>query len=239
MKAKLFVALCFPLAFLGVWGVGAFSWPSHPVRPRNSFHRHQHRSTTTQVHLKPERIQGSKSVHKPVDDVENGSRGGEMVDVIAGKSKAIGKNLAKKPSIPEVKTLLDFKEAVPEAEEELVVVMFYGPWCKACKAVTPYFRRLARDLSEEDVKFVRVPVTRDNALLHQGLGVPSVPFVHIYHKEAGLVEELKMKKKDFETFSNILQTYLDRKCWIPEEFFQEEIKIQIKPKLKENAMVWA
>ena len=38
--------------------------------------------------------------------------------------------------------------------------------------------------------FVDVPVTPANANLHQGLGVPSLPYGHIYQPGLGLVEEL-------------------------------------------------
>lgn len=63
-----------------------------------------------------------------------------------------------------------------------------------------------------DVKFVDVPVTPDNANLHQGLGVPSLPYIHIYHPTGKLVEELKISRKHFAFFVKTLKTYVEEKC---------------------------
>jgi len=107
-------------------------------------------------------------------------------------------------------TLQDFKKVVGDEKERLVVVRWYAPWCKACKAIAPSFYRLASIFP--NVVFVDVPVTPENANLHQGLGVPSLPYSHIYHPTGRLVEELKISKKHFKTFSKVLKTYVDEQC---------------------------
>jgi hypothetical protein len=56
----------------------------------------------------------------------------------------------------------------------------------------------------KDVVFVDVPVTQENAVIHQGLGVPSLPFGHIYHPQEGLVEELKLTRKDIQEFEDAM-----------------------------------
>jgi hypothetical protein len=73
-----------------------------------------------------------------------------------------------------------------------------------------------------NVVFVDVPVTNDNANLHQGLGVPSLPFGHIYHPSAGLVEELKLTRKFFPEYEQSLHSYYTGSCDIPddEELFE-------------------
>ena len=97
----------------------------------------------------------------------------------------------------------------------MVVVRFYAPWCKACKAVQQPFRKLCRDLSSMgNIKFVECPVTKENAYLHEGLGIPSLPYGHIYHPQAGLVEERKLNKNVFQDFTNVLQTYVDGQCTV-------------------------
>jgi hypothetical protein len=68
-----------------------------------------------------------------------------------------------------------------------------------------------------DVKFVDVPVTNDNANLHQGLGVPSLPFGHIYHPSAGLVEELKLTRKFFPEYETSLHSYYVGSCDLPDD----------------------
>mmetsp|Transcript_11207 Transcript_11207/g.12834 ORF Transcript_11207/g.12834 Transcript_11207/m.12834 type:complete len:214 (-) Transcript_11207:47-688(-) len=117
-----------------------------------------------------------------------------------------------KKFLTKVSNLIDYKHEVVDCEEDIVVVKFYAPWCRSCKAMEPLYKRLAYTKSSASVKFVQVPITQDNTVLHQGLGVPSVPFGHIYHKDAGLVEELKIKKKEFSNFEKILQTYMDGEC---------------------------
>lgn len=112
----------------------------------------------------------------------------------------------------EVLTIQEYKSIVADEQDQIVCVRFYAPWCKACKAVQQPFRKLCRE--NPSVKFVEVPLTKENAFLHEGLGIPSLPYGHIYHPNAGLVEERKinLKKKEFATFEQVLKTYLDGEC---------------------------
>jgi hypothetical protein len=68
-----------------------------------------------------------------------------------------------------------------------------------------------------NVVFVDVPVTNENANLHQGLGVTSLPFAHIYHPSAGLVEERRMTRKFFPEFESSLHSYIIGSCDIPDD----------------------
>jgi thiol-disulfide isomerase/thioredoxin len=121
-----------------------------------------------------------------------------------------------RPLITEVKSLQDYKAIVADEKDAIVVVRFYASWCRACRAVSAPYRQLAtkhsRGQRQPNVKFVEVPLTPENAVLHQGLGVPSLPYGHIYHPEAGLVEERSLNKKRFGDFVQILQTYVDGEC---------------------------
>jgi len=63
-----------------------------------------------------------------------------------------------------------------------------------------------------NVVFVEVPVTEENAALHQGLGVPSLPYSHIYEPSTGLVEELKISRQHISDFANKLQSYVTGSC---------------------------
>lgn len=76
--------------------------------------------------------------------------------------------------------------------------------------MAPYFYKLAQ--AYKDIQFVEVPVTDKNANLHQGLGVPSLPYGHIYHREGGLVEELKINRKHFSKFAKIVHSYAQTTC---------------------------
>lgn len=127
------------------------------------------------------------------------------------KAKKMTKNIAGAPkNLLRLSTMKEFKKFVGDEEDKIVVVRWYAPWCKACKAIAPSYYRLASKLP--DVIFVDVPVTPENADLHQGLGVPSLPFGHIYHPTGRLVEELKISKKHFPFFAKTLKTYIDGEC---------------------------
>lgn len=83
----------------------------------------------------------------------------------------------------------------------------YPCWVCRSQASTRPFRELSCDYSS--LKFVDCPVTQENEFLHGGLGVPSLPYGHIYHPDAGLVEEVSINKKVFKDFERILQYYVD------------------------------
>ena len=116
-----------------------------------------------------------------------------------------------------VTTLEEYKEVVADEKDKLVVVRFFASWCKACQAIKPEYYRLSKQLQDENVKFVEVPLTKTNAFLHQGLGVPSIPYGHIYHPEAGLLEEQSVSKKNFKSFKAKLNSYIIGSCDLEDE----------------------
>jgi thiol-disulfide isomerase/thioredoxin len=76
---------------------------------------------------------------------------------------------------------------------------------QTCHAIRPSFDRAAS--SNPHVIFVDVPVLENNTNLHQGLGVESVPFGHIYHPEKGLIEERKLSRKTFSVFEDLVKMH--------------------------------
>jgi thiol-disulfide isomerase/thioredoxin len=136
--------------------------------------------------------------------------------------------------ITTVNTLEDYKRIVVNEQQSIVVVRFHATWCKSCKAAYPLFHKLATEYNNNkysgiSVKFVEVPLTKDTAYLHEGLGVPSVPFGHIYYPNVGLVEECKLNRKVFGVFKSVLEDYVRGSCDIPsEEEGEEEEKEGIK-----------
>jgi thiol-disulfide isomerase/thioredoxin len=122
------------------------------------------------------------------------------------------KTLTKNPMI-EVTHIQQYKDEVVDERDRIVCVRFYAPWCRACKKVEASFRRLPTEFPA--IKFVEVPLTKDNAYLHQGLGVPSLPFAHIYEPSVGLCEERTCKHGPvFTEFKNILTTYANGECLV-------------------------
>jgi len=135
----------------------------------------------------------------------------------AKKSPKQNSGRGRPPNFKVIDTLDEYKNVIGKNQNKLIVVRFYAPWCKACKAIAPSYHRLA--LTFPDVTFVDVPATNTNANLHQGLGVPSLPYGHIYHPSGGLVEELKLSRKYFPYFTQTLQTYIDGQCDIDDTPF--------------------
>lgn len=124
------------------------------------------------------------------------------------------------PNFHVVRTLEEYKHVVGDEKEKIVAVRFFAPWCKACKAIAPSFYRLASTYS--NVVFVDVPVTQENTNLHQGLGVPSLPFGHIYHPYGGLVEERRISRRYFASFAKSLKSYIDGECSINSVSFESD-----------------
>ena len=74
---------------------------------------------------------------------------------------------------------------------------------------------------------MEVPLTKDNAYLHKGLGIPSLPFAHVYYNDdhidnngtgmsssspCRLIEELKINKSKFSEFKRIIRSYVNKEC---------------------------
>ena len=57
----------------------------------------------------------------------------------------------------------------------------------------------------------------ENAYLHEGLGVPSMPYGHIYYPRLGLVEERKLNRHVFADFERVLEDYDQGYCDVPGE----------------------
>lgn len=112
------------------------------------------------------------------------------------------------------RTLEEYKAVLDAEHEKIVVVRFFATWCKACKAIQPAYHRLASH--HPDLVFLDVPVTNHNANLHQGLGVPSLPYGHVYYPRAGLVEELRISKKYFPDLARRVRWYAAGECALDE-----------------------
>jgi thiol-disulfide isomerase/thioredoxin len=111
------------------------------------------------------------------------------------------------PNVKSAISLEEFATVIDEGRREgrLVVVRFHATWCKTCHAIRPSFDKAAS--SNPEIIFVDVPVLESNSNLHQGLGVESIPFGHIYHPEEGLVEERKLSRKTFSEFEGLMKMH--------------------------------
>lgn len=115
--------------------------------------------------------------------------------------------------VTDVRNLQEYKEVLDQTgeDDQMLAVLWYSPWCKACRAVMPGIRTLAK--RHPNVKFIQVPVLAENANLHQGLDVPSVPYLHLYvPDDPRLVEEKKMTRKRLSGFQKLLCDYERGHC---------------------------
>ncbi|KAL7525732.1 hypothetical protein ACHAXR_002219 [Thalassiosira sp. AJA248-18] len=111
-----------------------------------------------------------------------------------------------------VESIAEYKEKVVDEKESITVVRFFSRYCKSCRASEPLFYKLARDFQQHGVNFVEVPLTEDTKVLHAALEVPSLPWTHIYHPDAGLVEERKVSKKHIDEVRQALRCYVYGEC---------------------------
>jgi len=160
----------------------------------------------------------AEEVHRPKDnnDDEDDDNSSSWTAVEGGFLPKFKPPAKKAPAVQDIQSLQDYKKIVVQEPEKITVVRFYAPWCRACKAVKAKYYRLSRQYSSsphsDKVQFVEVPLTKENAVLHTGLGIPSLPYGHIYHPQAGLVEERKINKHVFEEFETVLETYVQGFC---------------------------
>jgi len=120
-------------------------------------------------------------------------------DASAGIRKKMQRKLRIKnkgvPSyIHRISTAQEFHKIVEAEEEKIVVVRFHAHWCKTCKAMAPLFYRMAEKM-HEDVVFVELEHSQENAPLFEQLGIPGVPFGHIYHPKLGLMHQKHLLKR--------------------------------------------
>jgi thiol-disulfide isomerase/thioredoxin len=116
----------------------------------------------------------------------------------------------KPTNIYSVNSTQEYREALESFKDNIIVTRFHAKWCKACLATAPLFYKLAR--KNPGISFIEVQVQAENADLHRGLNVPSIPFSKIYYPTAGLVEEMKISKKDWSTYERIIATYVQTFC---------------------------
>jgi thiol-disulfide isomerase/thioredoxin len=196
----------------------AFVVNVNPETSIASIYRSEQLSRLQAVAMPAEQEDEKQKKRKANIDDQNDSRGdwtktkGGFIPNILKRRKS-----KKHPTIQLVDNINDYKAAVVDEKEQIVVVRFFASWCRSCKATKPLFNKLVRNFSDSRVKFVEVPLTKETAYLQEGLGVPSVPFAHIYHPDGGLVEEMKVSKPHFSKFSEKLNSYVVGSCDIPED----------------------
>ena len=80
--------------------------------------------------------------------------------------------------------------------------------------MAPSYYKFAGSFEGNNVKFVDIAINAANTELHAGLGVTSIPFAHVYHPEAGLVEERQLSRKNgqYSNFEKVVKSYVEESC---------------------------
>jgi len=219
------LALCFVAANSCVEAFSSSA--SHPSRISN-FSRTSSRSNSNSRHERKRRFCMSAVAERPtaksstfqsrMKGLMKRNNGGATTS--SGR-RAVGQRSIDKPSnIKTVSTLEEYKEVLDQEHGKIIVARFFATWCKACKAIQPAYYRMASLYPQ--IIFLEVPVTNENANLHQGLDVPSLPYGHIYYPQAGLVEELKISRKYFRNLVRLVRWYDQRECNLDEFVAESE-----------------
>ena len=106
-----------------------------------------------------------------------------------------------------------------QTSNQLTVVRFHAPFCKACKAMAPYLQRFAQQ-HLQDIKFVEVAVDTRNpdiVAMMKEFGITKVPYGVIYHPEMGIVQQANFNKRYFRNVSQMIETYVTGLCQLPQD----------------------
>lgn len=96
---------------------------------------------------------------------------------------AVEVDIASAP-VQRIRSNADYRNALQENENNLVVIKFFAPWCRSCKAMDVKYRRLAAQ--NKNVKFFEIDVN-ESPELKKALGVRSVPTVKLHAGSLGQV----------------------------------------------------
>ena len=124
--------------------------------------------------------------------------------------------------IQRLETPSQFKSAVMDEQDSLVVVRFSSDTCPSCRATIPLFRKWSRDNQDPscdlldasnnetiEVKIVEMMLNKaTSTFIQDKLHVDQIPYCHLYHPRAGLIEEqVVMNKVDFRDFVSVVDQW--------------------------------
>lgn len=83
--------------------------------------------------------------------------------------------------------------------------------------MTPSYFKLAQEIDESNVKFVDCPMSSMSSEVHKELGIRTIPFAHVYHPEAGLVEQRRVPRKQLRNLEKVVQSYIGGACDVADD----------------------
>eukprot|EP00186_Timspurckia_oligopyrenoides_P005172 CAMPEP_0182447014 /NCGR_PEP_ID=MMETSP1172-20130603/10244_1 /TAXON_ID=708627 /ORGANISM="Timspurckia oligopyrenoides, Strain CCMP3278" /LENGTH=134 /DNA_ID=CAMNT_0024643259 /DNA_START=258 /DNA_END=659 /DNA_ORIENTATION=+ len=98
----------------------------------------------------------------------------------------------------------DYLAALECSSEHLVVMKFFAPWCRSCKAIDPTYRRLAREF--KSVLFCDIDFS-ENKELARRLGISSLPAFQFYDGTKGRIEDFSAGPKRIDMLREKLELH--------------------------------
>nr|BAD42332.1 thioredoxin-like protein [Nannochloris bacillaris] len=97
--------------------------------------------------------------------------------------------------------------------DQLVVVDFFAPWCRACKALFPKFKKLC--IENPNVRFVGINF-EENKGLARSLGVKVLPFFHFYRGAEGRVGAFSASVSKVQLLRDAIADFSSERCFLEE-----------------------
>jgi len=95
--------------------------------------------------------------------------------------------------------------------DQLVVVDFFAPWCRACRALFPKLKKLCSD--NPNVRFVGVNF-EENKSLARCLGVKVLPFFHFYRGSEGRVGAFTASISKIQLLKDAVADFSSERCFL-------------------------
>mmetsp|Transcript_36321 Transcript_36321/g.47900 ORF Transcript_36321/g.47900 Transcript_36321/m.47900 type:complete len:213 (-) Transcript_36321:172-810(-) len=104
----------------------------------------------------------------------------------------------------------EYLQILEDNRDRIVVIKFFAPWCRSCKALGLKFEKWAKG------KYAGKPITfaemdlfdRENKPVKQNLGISVIPMIHIHRGTAGKVEEFTCGPSKFQLFCDKLDAQI-------------------------------
>ena len=112
-----------------------------------------------------------------------------------------------KDPVTSVESLEDYNALLAQSSESnnIVVIKFHASFCRACKAMAPKFRQLAKQYESKPIQFAEVELF-GNRDLCKALGIKRVPSVHFY-SDTNKVEDFVCGPKKISLLKERLHDY--------------------------------
>mmetsp|Transcript_15511 Transcript_15511/g.31381 ORF Transcript_15511/g.31381 Transcript_15511/m.31381 type:complete len:207 (-) Transcript_15511:206-826(-) len=105
----------------------------------------------------------------------------------------------------------EFLAAMAASQLNLVVVKFYAPWCRSCKAVAARYERIAAEYPQALFFDINQEMNRD---LCRQLSVVTLPTVHFYQGSAGRIESFALGPSKISILREKLNVAIRGSCRI-------------------------